>query len=255
MESYQRHLFDYRKRDGNPLAMASQHSRLAPLKVWFKWLVRRGYIALNPAEELELPRVSCKLPNVLNKEEAEMVLHRPNLQNPIGIRDRAILEIFYSTGMRRTELLKLRLFDVDQKQGLIAIREGKGKRDRIVPVGERALFWLGKYLSDVRPTIVGPCDASILFLTINGASFTPNHLSWLARFYVKAADLGKMGACHIFRHYLPFLTMSSDTDSNLCKSEYLDENADAVSVSPNIVFSTLQVVKEREELIARVIAG
>lgn len=212
LETYQRHLFDYRKRDGNPLAFASQHARLAPLKVWFKWLNLRDYISQDPAEELELPRVSYKLPSVLNKEEAEIVLQQPKLETILGIRDRAILEILYSTGMRRMEILKLRLFDVDQKHGLVAIREGKGKRDRIVPVGERALFWLGRYLTEVRPTLVGHCDDSVVFLTISGDSFTPNHLSWLTRFYVKSAETGKAGACHIFRHTMATLMLEGGAD-------------------------------------------
>jgi integrase/recombinase XerD len=139
IETYQCYLFDYRKRDGKPLAVASQHSRLAPLKVWFKWLARRNYLPQDPASELELPRVGYKLPSVLNKEEAELVLQQPNVQKLFGIHDRAVLEMLYSTGMRRMELLQLRLYDVDKKHGLVIIREGKGKRDRVVPVGERAL--------------------------------------------------------------------------------------------------------------------
>jgi integrase/recombinase XerD len=212
LESYQRHLFHYRKKDGQPLAIASQHSRLAPLKVWFKWLTRRNYISQDPAEELELPRVSYKLPNVLNKEEAEKVLHQPKLETSLGIRDRAILEILYSTGMRRMELLKLKLYDVDQKHGLVAIREGKGKRDRIVPVGERALFWLDKYLAEVRPNIVDESDDSVVFLTATGEPFSPNHLSWLTRLYVRAAEIGKTGACHIFRHTMATLMLEGGAD-------------------------------------------
>ncbi len=136
LESYQRYLFHYRKRDGQPLAVTSQHSRLAPLKVWFKWLTRCNFISEDPASELEVPRVGYKLPNVLNKDEAELVLKQPKLEEPLGIRDRAILEFLYSTGIRRMELLHLKLYDVDQKHGLVTIREGKGKRDRVVPVGE-----------------------------------------------------------------------------------------------------------------------
>ena len=126
LESYQRYLFQYKKKDGQPLAVASQHSRLAPLKVWFRWLTQRKYIPQDPAAELELPRIGYKLPNVMNKEEAERVLSQPKIEVPLGIRDRAMLELLYSSGLRRMELLHLKLYDVDLKHGLVTVREGKG---------------------------------------------------------------------------------------------------------------------------------
>jgi len=212
LESYQRHLFLYRKKDGQPLAVASQHSRLAPLKVWFKWLTYRKHIAQDPAAELELPRVGYKLPNVMNKDEAERVLSQPKIEVPLGIRDRAMLELLYSSGLRRMELLLLKLYDVDQKHGLVTVRQGKGKRDRVVPVGERALAWLDLYLNGLRPEIVRKPDNGIVFLTTNGVPFTPNHLSWLARQYVKSAGIGKGGACHIFRHTMATLMLEGGAD-------------------------------------------
>ena len=212
IESYQRYLFQYKKKDGQPLAVASQHSRLAPLKVWFKWLTHRKYISRDPAAELELPRVGYKLPNVMNKEEVERVLSQPKIEVPLGIRDRAMLELLYSSGLRRMELLHLKLYDVDQRHGLITVREGKGKRDRVVPIGERALAWLDMYLNTLRPEIVTQPDNGIVFLTSNGAPFTPNHLSWLARQYVKSAGIGKGGACHIFRHTMATLMLEGGAD-------------------------------------------
>ena len=212
LEAYQRDLFHYRKKDGQPLAVASQHSRLAPLKVWFKWLTHRKYIQRDPAAELELPRVGYKLPNVMNKDDAERVLSQPNLDKPFGIRDRAMLELLYSSGLRRMELLHLKLYDVDQKHGLVTVRQGKGKRDRVVPVGERALAWLDVYLNSLRPEIVRKPDDGTLFLTANGVPFTPNHLSWLTRQYVKAAKIGKGGACHIFRHTMATLMLEGGAD-------------------------------------------
>ncbi|HEV2396237.1 MAG TPA: site-specific tyrosine recombinase XerC [Candidatus Sulfotelmatobacter sp.] len=212
LENYQRHLFDYRKKDGQPLAIASQHARLAPLKLWFKWMVRRNYLSDDPSSELELPRVGYKLPCVLNKEEAELVLKQPNLQTVIGLRDRAILETLYSTGIRRGELLHLRLYDIDAKHGLVTVREGKGKRDRVVPIGERALFWLDRYLSNVRPKMVREPHETVVFLSAGGQPFAPNHLSWLARRYVVAAGIGKSGACHIFRHTMATLMLEGGAD-------------------------------------------
>lgn len=212
LESYQRYLFQYRKKDGQPLAVASQHSRLAPLKVWFKWLTHRKYIPRDPAAELELPRVGYKLPNVMNKDEAERVLSQPNTGEPLGIRDRAMLEMLYSSGLRRMELLHLKLYDVDQKHGLVTVREGKGKRDRVVPIGERALAWLDLYLNRLRSEIVKKPDDGIVFLTSNGTPLTPNYLSWLARQYVKSAGTGKGGACHIFRHTMATLMLEGGAD-------------------------------------------
>jgi integrase/recombinase XerD len=212
LEAYQRYLFDYRKKHGQSLAISSQHSRLAHLKLWFKWMARRNYLSEDPSSELELPRVGYKLPSVLNKEEVERVLLQPKLQTAIGIRDRAMLEMLYSTGMRRTELLQLRIYDVDKKYGLVTVREGKGKRDRVVPVGERALFWLDRYLKDARPRIAGDTNEFVVFLTVAGMPLTPNHLSWLARRYVVAARIGKNGACHIFRHTMATLMLEGGAD-------------------------------------------
>ena len=135
-----------------------------------------------------------------------------NIGNPIGIRDRAILETLYSTGMRRMELIGLRLYDLDTERGTIMVRQGKGKKDRMVPIGERAVVWCEKYMYDVRPSLAVEPDEGILFLTQSGEPFTPNRLTQLARTYVNAAEVGKKGACHLFRHTMATLMLENGAD-------------------------------------------
>ena len=152
LDRYQRWLFHYRKANGQPLTFLTQKGRLSPVRAFFAWATKTNRILYNPASELELPKVEHRLPKfVLNVGEVETVMSMPDLGDPLGVRDRAILEVFYSTGMRRTELANLRLFDVDVDRRAVHIRLGKGKKDRIVPIGERALVWVDRYLVDVRP--------------------------------------------------------------------------------------------------------
>jgi len=214
LDHYQRWLYGYRKTTGQPLTFTSQHSRLLALRAWFRWMAKAGILRYNPAADLELPRLSKhQLPRpVLTIAEVEQVLNQPDLEEPTGIRDRAILETFYSTGVRRTELLSLGIYDVDLDKGTVLVRHGKGKKQRTVPIGERAVAWVDKYLTEVRPLLVMPPDPGHVFLTSMGGPFTPNHLSQLVRGYVLSADIGKEGACHLFRHTMATLMLEGGAD-------------------------------------------
>ena len=129
-----------------------------------------------------------------------------------GLRDRAILEVLYSTGIRRTELVNLKLYDIDAERGTLMVRQGKGKKDRMIPIGDRALAWIEKYQADVRPALASAPDDGVLFLTAQGEAFTPNRLTQLARDYVAKAELGKTGACHLFRHTMATLMLENGAD-------------------------------------------
>lgn len=213
LERYQRHLFHRRKPDGTPLSNQTQYGRLVPIRGLFRFLVRQNRILSNPASDLEMPRVEHRLPrHVLSASEAEAVLAQPELSMGFGIRDRAILEVLYSTGMRRRELIALSVWDLDAERGTVAIRQGKGRRDRMVPIGERAAAWVGKYSADVRPSLVVPPDAGVLFLTKEGLDFTPDHLSGLVTRYVERAELAKHGSCHLFRHTMATLMLEGGAD-------------------------------------------
>jgi len=213
IERYQRWMYHYRKKNGEPLSFRSQHSRLIPIRAFFKWLARNNHILYNPASEIELPRLEHRLPkHVLSVRESEIVLQQPNLKESLGVRDRAMLEVLYSTGMRRMELVGLKLYDLDVDRGTVMIRQGKGKKDRMIPIGERALAWIDKYITDVRPSLANEPDPGTLFLTNLCEPFTPNRLTQMVREYVDAADIGKRGACHLFRHTMATLMLENGAD-------------------------------------------
>jgi integrase/recombinase XerD len=214
VERYQHHLFHHRKRNGEPMAAQSQKLLLSPVRLWFHWLVRQGHLLYSPAADLELPRVARRLPKaILSAQEAEAVLAVPDVTTPTGLRDRAILETLYSTGMRRMELTRLSLHDLDRERGTVMIREGKGKKDRLIPIGERALAWIAAYRDRARPELVGMEDDGTLFLNGLGNPLKPFHLTVLVKNHVTKAAIGKEGACHLFRHTMATLMLENGADT------------------------------------------
>ena len=213
LEHYQRHLFYYRKEDGEPLSTRTQHQRIIPIRHLLQWLVKQGHLRYSPAADLDLPRMEQRLPKaILSVREAEAVLAVPDVRNTLGLRDRAILETFYSTGMRRMELANLSVHDLDFERGTVMIRQGKGKKDRMIPIGERALLWIAAYRDRARPELVIGRDDGTLFLTNLGQAFTRDRLTRLVRNAVDKADIGKRGSCHMFRHTAATLMLENGAD-------------------------------------------
>ena len=167
LERYQRHLFHYREPNGEPLSFRSQSQRLLAVRAFFKWAARQHHLLHNPASELELPKVERRLPRpALTATEAELVLAGCDLATAGGVRDRAMIEVLYSTGIRRSELAGLAIFDIDQDRHTLLVRQGKGRKDRMVPIGERALVWVDRYLAEVRHVHAIEPDDGVLFLTV-----------------------------------------------------------------------------------------
>jgi integrase/recombinase XerD len=212
LESYQRHLFYYRKRDGAPLTLGSQHSALTPLKCFFKWLAKQNHILWNPAIELELPPQPKQLPNaLLSTEDVEAILRAIDHTTATGLRDRAMLETLYSTGVRRTEFAFIRRYDVDLSRLTLFVVKGKGRRERMVPLGDRAGVWVDKYLVESRPLLASD-DCEALFVTDYGEPMTPDFLASRVNRYMELAGIDKPGSCHLFRH--------------ACATHMLDNGAD-----------------------------
>jgi len=213
LERYQRVLFAYRKKDGQPLSIAGQHVRLTTIQGFFKWQCRLNYLLANPAADLELPKIGQRLPKaILTANEAERILNLADLESSTGLRDRAILETLYATGIRRKELSSLKLYDIDLERGTVMVRQGKGKKDRLLPLGERAAVWVRKYIEDARPEIVIEPDGRDLFLSNSGTAMSPATLGNLVHAYIKQSGIGKSGSCHLFRHAMATLMLENGAD-------------------------------------------
>lgn len=213
LERYQRFLFHYRKDDGRPLSFRTQGVRLVPVRSFFRWLARQNVILSNLASDLELPRREKRLPkHVLTTAEVERVLALPDVHDPLGLRDRAILEVLYATGVRRGELVALQLDDVDSERMTVMVRQGKGKKDRVVPLGERATAWIAKYLDEARPTLATGESEGSLFLTTVGQRLSLAWITERVRRYIAASKVGKTGSCHLFRHTMATLMLEGGAD-------------------------------------------
>lgn len=213
LERYRRHLYHYRKENGEPLSFATQAQRLIPIRGLFKWLARENHILSNPASELELPRVHRKLPaHILSPEDIDAVMAQSLLHGELGLRDRALLETLYSTGIRRAELIHLKLYDIDLRNGSLMVRQGKGQKDRYVPLGSRAIHWLRRYLDELRPAIVIEPDDGSVFLHEFGEPFSKNRLTDLVKKTLRAAGIDKPGAAHLFRHAMATHMLTNGAD-------------------------------------------
>jgi integrase/recombinase XerD len=206
-------------------------------------MTRQNYILHNPASEVELPRLGHRLPkHVLSASEVEQVMMQPNLADPFGLRDRAILEMLYSTGMRRLEIINVKLFDLDLERGTVLIRLGKGKKDRMVPIGERAIAWLKKYIAEARPQLALEPDDLTVFLTAEGEPFSRDHLTFAVRHHVVAAKIGKVGACHLLRHCMATHMHEGGADIRYIQAILGHEDLKTTQIYTQVAIRTLKQI-------------
>jgi integrase/recombinase XerD len=242
LESYQRHLFYYRKRDGRPLTLRTQTTELFHMRAFFKWLARHRVILYDPTTALELPRPEKRIPRqVLTASEAEAVLNQAQPRTTIGLRDRAILETLYSTGIRRAELCNLSVYDLDTARETVLIRLGKGKKDRMVPIGERALHWIDRYIQDGRPELLVDAKIDHLFLTERGGPLSRKHLTRIVHEYTAQAAPHKPGACHLLRHTMATLMLEHGADVR-----YIQEMLGHADMNTTQIYTRVSIQKLKQ---------
>ncbi|WP_183058956.1 site-specific tyrosine recombinase XerC [Salmonella enterica] len=244
LEGWQRHLRAYRKADGNTLAVSGQLNRLSAVRSFYRWLLKRHIILYNPTEQLDLPKEEKRLPaQVFSEQETRQVLGSLDTEKPLGLRNRTILEILWSTGIRRMEAANLMLGDVDFTRGVVNVRQGKGKKDRVVPVGHVALEWVLRYLKDVRPRLAYRFDSGHLFITWHGKGLSLMTLTQIGGEAIRdKARIDKPGACHIFRHSMATQMLDNGADTRHIQAILGHEKLETTQIYTRVAIGHLQEV-------------
>ena len=178
----------------------SQRRLHSALKRLYRWLVERGRIAADPLLNVERPLRGERFPRTLSEAQVEALLAAPDVATPRGLRDRALLELLYATGLRVSELVGLKLFELSLQDGVVRTL-GKGAKERLVPLGEIAADWLARYIGTARPEILGDRRCDEVFVTARGAGMT-RQMAWtLIKKYASMAGIAREKVSpHVLRH-------------------------------------------------------
>lgn len=172
---------------------------LSSLRRFYRYLVREGLRQDDPSARIDSPRLGRPLPGSLTEEEVEALLRAPRVEERLGLRDRAMLELLYATGLRVSELVSLTLAQTSLQQGLVRV-VGKGNKERLVPLGEEALAWLATYLREARPALIEGNPTDALFVSRRGDAMTRQAFWYLIKRYARAAGIAKKLSPHTLRH-------------------------------------------------------
>ena len=241
LESYQRYLFHYRQANEQPLSPTSQNHYLTSVRQFFKWLTQENYLLYNPASELIIMQPTPSLPAVLSIDEIKQLMEQPDTNTPGGIRDRAILELFYSTGIRRSELCHLTVKDLSLSRKTLYIRKGKGDKDRLIPVGQSALHWLSRYLNEARHHYLIDIHQETLFLNDYGEPFRDSKLGDKVKRFMRNAGIDVPGSCHLLRH-----AMATHMLENGAELRYIQAMLGHANVTTTQIYTHVSIRKLQE---------
>jgi len=181
-------------------ARATSAARLlSSLKRFYRHLVRNGKVSGDPTLNIDTPALPRGLPKTLSEADVENLLAAPDTAAPLGLRDKAMLELLYASGLRVSELVTLKAAQVSRDMGVVRVM-GKGSKERLVPLGEEALAWLGRYLAEARPALLAGKVSDDLFVTARGAAMTRQMFWYLIKRYTARAAIGKPISPHTLRH-------------------------------------------------------
>ncbi|MGA7594174.1 MAG: site-specific tyrosine recombinase XerD [Gallionella sp.] len=178
---------------------SSTGRNISSLKRLFRFLLRQGRITADPTLQIDTPKLPRNLPKSMTESDVEQLLAAPDVQTPLGLRDRTMFEVLYATGLRVSELVTLRISQVSMDMGVVRVM-GKGSKERLVPLGEEALDWLQRYMSDGRGVLLGRLQTDALFVTALGEGMTRQMFWYLIKKYARLSGLHKPMSPHTLRH-------------------------------------------------------
>src|SRR5690606_22618872 len=166
---------------------------------FYRYCLRENLIQTDPSLQIESPKLPRSLPKSLNEQEVEDLLQAPDINQPIGLRDRAMLELLYASGLRVSELVNIKVNEVSTQDGVVRVT-GKGSKTRLVPMGEEAADWIIRYLKFGRPKLLQKKMSDSLFVTTRAAAMTRQAFWYLIKRYSLQAGINKPMSPHVLRH-------------------------------------------------------
>jgi integrase/recombinase XerD len=184
----------------NPHAKPRSIGRLiASLRRFYRYLLRESLVSEDPTLQLDSPKLPRSLPKSLTEEEVEALLNQPDTDQMLGLRDRAMLEMLYATGLRVSELVNIKVTEISLNEGVVRAT-GKGNKTRLVPLGEESLDWITRYMKDARPQILDGQMSESMFVTQRGGAMTRQAFWYLIKRHAKLAGIQKHMSPHVLRH-------------------------------------------------------
>lgn len=247
VDRYQKYVSQYRNQvTKKVITPETQNHILISMKTLYEWMQRREYIVKNPCWNVRLVKTPKRIPrNILKVEEVEKMLSVPDLESGLGVRNRAILELFYSTGIRRFELQKLKISDVDLVNRTVFILEGKRRQDRLIPMSERASDWIRKYLEEVRITLVKGPDDGTLFVSVRGGKMDTSRIGEVVKAAKEKAEIEKKGSTHMFRHTTATLMLDNGADIRHVQEMLGHRDLNSTQIYTHVAIRKLQEVYEK----------
>jgi integrase/recombinase XerD len=217
---------------------------LSCIKTFFKYLVQDGLLDKSPIQDVETPRQERKLPGILSVQEVEALIKAPDIATPLGLRDRALFELIYATGLRVSELMSLTLNSINLEAGYILVL-GKGSKERVIPVGEEALKWVKRYSSESRPKLTAKKSSKYLFTNRSGVRMSRQGFWKLIKKYCLQIGITKKISPHSLRHSFASHLLEGGADLRSVQTMLGHEDISTTQIYTHVARERLKTVHDK----------